>query len=66
MKQQDVDRLLVQAKGLAEHAMELHILSVRIGQGAPMEDDYRTGQRILAEAEALLTDLENLISKERR
>lgn len=53
-------RLLAQARDLADEVMALHILSVRMGAGNSLPADYRDGERIIANAHALRTDIERL------
>lgn len=54
----NADRLIDQARRLAEEVMELHVLSVRMGAGQALPEDYRTGSRIIANADALAADID--------
>lgn len=63
MNQSDHTNLLDRARSLADDAMELHVLSFRMGSGSSLEEDYRTCQRIIAEADALAKDLAALAVK---
>ena len=51
-------QLIDQARALAEDMMELHEVSFRMGAGCAKPEDYRTGQRIIAEADALARTLD--------
>lgn len=58
MKQDESSHIIDLARSLAEDAMELHVLSFRMGAGASKDEDYRACQRIIAEADALMRTID--------
>jgi hypothetical protein len=53
--------LIERARDLAADAMELHILSFRMGNGTCKDEDFRACQRIIAEADGLARDIAAMV-----